>query len=106
MSLSNEPLKLNKYTKTVRNPKREHSQEMERIKDEHQGEMDLSEKRKLRVIEYGINIQKLEKELKENQQGTHALDIVKEEASRDNEELREAQKMLLHPAKCDPGLSG
>jgi len=47
--------------------------------------MDLSEQRKLKVIKCAIKIQKMEKELKENQQGTHALDIVKEEASRDNE---------------------
>jgi hypothetical protein len=57
--------------------------------------MDISEKRKMKAIEYGMKIHKLEKNLKEIQQEPHTLDSVREEVGRDNEELREAQKSFV-----------
>jgi DNA repair ATPase RecN len=49
----------------------------------------------MKVIEYGMKIQKLEKKLKESQQEPHTLNNVREEVARANEELREAQKRLF-----------
>jgi hypothetical protein len=57
--------------------------------------MDISEKRKMKVIEYVMNIHKLEKNLKEIQQEPHTLDSVREEVGKTNEELREAQKSFV-----------
>jgi len=57
--------------------------------------MDISEKRKMKAIEYGMKIHKLEKNLKEIQQESHTLDSVREEVGRANEELREAQKSFV-----------
>jgi len=68
---------------------------MERLCVEHYGKLDLFKQWKLKVIEYGKKIQRLEKELKERKQGIHALESVKEEASKANEELREEHRRLF-----------
>jgi chromosome condensin MukBEF ATPase and DNA-binding subunit MukB len=49
----------------------------------------------MKVIEYGMKIQKLEKKLKESQQEPHTLNNVREEVARANEELQEAQKRFF-----------